>query len=281
MYERPDAEPRGARGRAREHAPRRSMPAAARGAGAGARPRRRPSSPAMRRHSRRWTTPSSPHWPAPPCPGRAAAGAALERVPLPWFIKKLFMDAFLRDVHHYLFDVEFGPPGRPRVRIQQIDPQALRRRAGGAGRQPPARRGLAQHGHRDRLRLPEARRRLRAGRRAHHHRQPARPRRGSGQAAARLEPPRTASRTSGSQGRWFNFSTGSIRSAASTPSWRTTSATAVRTCHRPGGAERRGLAALGHQVSAPAGVRAGAAAAALSLNECRPPPAPLRLCRRA
>jgi len=49
----------------------------------------------------------------------AAAGAALERVPLPWFIKKPFMSAFLRDVHHYLFDVEFGPPGRPPVRIQQ------------------------------------------------------------------------------------------------------------------------------------------------------------------
>jgi len=44
---------------------------------------------------------------------------ALERVPLPWFLKKRFMDAFLRDVHHYLFDVEFGPPGKPAVRIQQ------------------------------------------------------------------------------------------------------------------------------------------------------------------
>jgi hypothetical protein len=43
----------------------------------------------------------------------------LERVPLPWFLKKPMMDAFLRDVHHYLFDVEFGPPGRPPVKIQQ------------------------------------------------------------------------------------------------------------------------------------------------------------------
>ena len=44
---------------------------------------------------------------------------ALERVPLPWFIKRRFLDAYLRDVHHYLFDVEFGLPGKPPVRIQQ------------------------------------------------------------------------------------------------------------------------------------------------------------------
>lgn len=43
----------------------------------------------------------------------------LERVPLPWFLKKPMMDAFLRDVHHYLFDVEFGPPGRAAVPIQK------------------------------------------------------------------------------------------------------------------------------------------------------------------
>jgi hypothetical protein len=52
--------------------------------------------------------------PVPPAPQ-----GALERVPLPWFIKKRFMNAFLRDVHHYLFDVEFAPPGRTPVRIQQ------------------------------------------------------------------------------------------------------------------------------------------------------------------
>ncbi len=47
------------------------------------------------------------------------AGPVLERVPLPWFLKKPFMNAFLRDVHHYIFDVEFGPAGRAPVRIQQ------------------------------------------------------------------------------------------------------------------------------------------------------------------
>lgn len=50
--------------------------------------------------------------------GLAAAGA-LERVPLPWFLKKPLMAVLLRDVHHYLFDKEFGPPGRPAVRIRQ------------------------------------------------------------------------------------------------------------------------------------------------------------------
>ena len=45
---------------------------------------------------------------------------ALERIPLPWALKKRFMDAFLRDVHHYLFDVNYAPPGKsPPVRIQQ------------------------------------------------------------------------------------------------------------------------------------------------------------------
>lgn len=50
----------------------------------------------------------------------AAPQGALERVPLPWFLKKAILDAFLRDVHHYLFDVEFAPPNRsPAVRIQK------------------------------------------------------------------------------------------------------------------------------------------------------------------
>ena len=44
---------------------------------------------------------------------------ALERIPLPWPIKKAFLDTFLRDVHHYLFDVTYGPPGKPAVPIQQ------------------------------------------------------------------------------------------------------------------------------------------------------------------
>jgi pimeloyl-ACP methyl ester carboxylesterase len=57
---------------------------------------------------------------AAPIPAPGAPQGALERVPLPWFIKKRVMDAYLRDVHHYLFDVEYAPPGRaPAARIQQ------------------------------------------------------------------------------------------------------------------------------------------------------------------
>jgi hypothetical protein len=52
-------------------------------------------------------------------PVLAEAQAPLERVPLPWFLKKRFLDAYLRDVHHYLFDVEFALPGKQSVRIQQ------------------------------------------------------------------------------------------------------------------------------------------------------------------
>lgn len=51
-------------------------------------------------------------------PGTTAAGA-LERVPLPWFLKKPLMAVLLRDVHHYLFDKEFAPPGKKPVRIQR------------------------------------------------------------------------------------------------------------------------------------------------------------------
>ncbi len=54
---------------------------------------------------------------APPVP--ANPQGALERVPLPWALKKPIMNALLRDVHHYLFDVEFAPPGKTPVRIQQ------------------------------------------------------------------------------------------------------------------------------------------------------------------
>lgn len=56
---------------------------------------------------------------------------ALERVPLPWFIKKRIMKAFLRDAHHYYFNKPSSP--RPdtsfmvqdeirRRFIQEIDP---------------------------------------------------------------------------------------------------------------------------------------------------------------
>jgi hypothetical protein len=52
-------------------------------------------------------------------PAGVVATAALERVPLPWAIKKPLMSVLLRDVHHYLFDVEFAPPGKSPVPIRR------------------------------------------------------------------------------------------------------------------------------------------------------------------
>ena len=52
-------------------------------------------------------------------PPPAAAQAALERVPLPWFVKQPFLAAFLRDVHHYLFDTEHSPRPGTTFRVQQ------------------------------------------------------------------------------------------------------------------------------------------------------------------
>jgi pimeloyl-ACP methyl ester carboxylesterase len=40
-------------------------------------------------------------------------------VPLPWFIKQRFLETFLRDAHHYLFDVEFTPRPGTTYRVQQ------------------------------------------------------------------------------------------------------------------------------------------------------------------
>lgn len=34
---------------------------------------------------------------------------AFERIPIPWFIKRRLMKAWLKDVHHYLFNTEFTP----------------------------------------------------------------------------------------------------------------------------------------------------------------------------
>ncbi|MBM7321936.1 hypothetical protein JS562_02005 [Agrobacterium sp. S2] len=42
-------------------------------------------------------------------PNRNLEGLPYERVPLPWPIKKAFLETFLRDVHHYLFNVRFSP----------------------------------------------------------------------------------------------------------------------------------------------------------------------------
>ena len=41
-----------------------------------------------------------------------------ERIPLPWAIKRRLMKALLRDVHHYLFNVEHSPRPGQRYRVQ-------------------------------------------------------------------------------------------------------------------------------------------------------------------
>lgn len=45
-------------------------------------------------------------------PEKAEMAKTLERIPLPWFIKRRMMKWLLKDVHHYLFNKEFSPrPG--------------------------------------------------------------------------------------------------------------------------------------------------------------------------
>lgn len=62
----------------------------------------------------------------------------LERVPLPWAVKKFVLEQFLRDVHHYLFNVTFNP--RPGVSFHvrdEIRRRFLEKIQLGAGKTPP------------------------------------------------------------------------------------------------------------------------------------------------
>jgi hypothetical protein len=53
-----------------------------------------------------------------PAQFQEAAVTGLELLPAPWFIKRRLMKIFLRDVHHYLFNVEFEPRRGERHKIQ-------------------------------------------------------------------------------------------------------------------------------------------------------------------
>jgi len=53
----------------------------------------------------------------PPPPG-PQSGPQLERVPLPGFVKKRIMAYLLRDVHHYLYNVDFSPRLGARYLVQ-------------------------------------------------------------------------------------------------------------------------------------------------------------------
>lgn len=54
-----------------------------------------------------------------PAPPPAAAGPGLERVPLPGWLKKRIMANYLRDVHHYLYNVDHSPRPGARFRVQE------------------------------------------------------------------------------------------------------------------------------------------------------------------
>lgn len=51
-------------------------------------------------------------------PESVPADPALERIAIPWFLKRRMMRAFIRDAHHYLFDTEHEPRPGTRYRVQ-------------------------------------------------------------------------------------------------------------------------------------------------------------------
>jgi hypothetical protein len=51
-------------------------------------------------------------------PDRSQSGTN-ERVRLPWPIKQAFLETFLRDVHRYLFDMEYSPRPCTQYRVQR------------------------------------------------------------------------------------------------------------------------------------------------------------------
>lgn len=51
-------------------------------------------------------------------PAESEIGTKFERVPLPWWLKRRLMKAYLRDVHHYLFNVEYSPRTGTTYRVQ-------------------------------------------------------------------------------------------------------------------------------------------------------------------
>ena len=94
--------------------------------------------------------------------------------PAGWPTQRL-MELFLRDVHHYLFDVEFSPRPDETYRIrQEVRKRTIEALTPRLGAVRPARSGRTQPGHGHRLRLPRPGSRLPWRRRFLDHRQPAR-----------------------------------------------------------------------------------------------------------
>src|SRR5262249_9846279 len=62
----------------------------------------------------------------------------LERIPLPWWIKRRLMKAYLRDVHHYLFNAEFSPRQGATYKVRdEIRNRMLAKLAEGAAKTKP------------------------------------------------------------------------------------------------------------------------------------------------
>lgn len=52
-------------------------------------------------------------------PDKVEMARTLERIPLPWFIKRRLMKWLLKDVHHYLFNFEFSPRADVKYKVQE------------------------------------------------------------------------------------------------------------------------------------------------------------------
>ena len=62
----------------------------------------------------------------------------LERIPLPWFVKRRVMKEFLRDVHHYLFNEQFSPRAGATYQVQdEIRRRMIKALQDGASKPPP------------------------------------------------------------------------------------------------------------------------------------------------
>lgn len=62
----------------------------------------------------------------------------LERIPLPWFIKERVMKRLLRDVHHYLFNVEYSPRPGATYKVQdEIRSRTIKALEEGAAKEGP------------------------------------------------------------------------------------------------------------------------------------------------
>jgi hypothetical protein len=63
---------------------------------------------------------------------------SLERIPLPWFIKRRIMKQFLRDVHHYLFNYRFSPREGSTFDVQpEIRQRTIKALEDGSKKEPP------------------------------------------------------------------------------------------------------------------------------------------------